>query len=300
MDREISAGSREFGGVLAWIENNLDQRLTLERIANHARLSTYHFSRLFTIHMGRSVMAYVRHLRLIEAAKRIATEPNLKLMELALDSGFESQEAFTRSFKRTFGVSPGRLHLAYHLQLQPEARARHDAPKAGLRVEQLPEPIHRKSFTVAGLLHHYDDGTKLAIPGLRRRLVRILTCAGRVVGETYGVISSERRGDGSFCYMAAAPSEPDELPLPELEKMEIPACTYLVFRITMAAGPAHPQITEALENIWDTLIPESGLSVNETPDFEQYGPDFVPGQAGSVIFYHVPVQLSQGVSVACR
>jgi len=284
--------------VLAWIEDNLDQPLTLERIANQAGLSTYHFSRLFTIHMRRSVMAYVRHLRLIAAAKRIAAEPNLKLMELALDSGFESQEAFTRSFRRTFGVSPGRLHVAYHLRAKAEPSALHDAPKASVRIEQLPELIHHDSFSVTGIFHHYNDETKLAIPGLRRRLIKILTSAGRAVGETYGVISSEGRGDGSFRYMAAVPSNSDTLHLPELERAEIPACTYLVFRITLAAGPAHPQIRTALQTIWDTLIPASGLSVKEAPDFEHYGPDFVPGQAGSVINYHVAVHLPRkGTSV---
>lgn len=291
MDRKISARTGEFGAVLAWIEDNLGQPLTLERIANQAGLSTYHFSRLFTIHMRRSVMAYVRHLRLIVAAKRIAAEPNLKLMELALDSGFESQEAFTRSFRRTFGVSPGRLHVAYHLRAKAEARALRDAPNAGVRVEQLPQLIHRESFSVMGLVHRYNDETKLAIPGLWRRLVKILTSAGRAAGERYGVISSEGRGDGCFRYMAAVPSNSDTLLLPELERAEIPACTYLVFRITLAAGPVHPQIKTALQNIWDTLIPASGLSVRETPDFEQYGPEFVSGQAGSVINYHVAVHL---------
>jgi AraC family transcriptional regulator len=291
MDREVSARSREFEAVLAWIEDNLDRRLTLERIASHAGLSTYHFSRLFTIYMGRSVMAYVRHLRLIEAAKRIAVEPDLKLVELAMDSGFESQEAFTRSFRRTFGVSPGRLHLAYHLRAKAESRALHEAPKAGFRVEQLQELIHRESFTVTGLYHHYDDGTKLAIPGLRRRLARILTAAGRAVGETYGVISREGCAEGSFRYMAAVASDLDLLHLPELELTEVPAGSYLVFRIILAAGPVHPQIKTALQTIWDTLIPASGLSVNEAPDFEQYGPGFVSGQAGSVINYHVAVHL---------
>jgi transcriptional regulator GlxA family with amidase domain len=54
MDRDTSARNRGFETVLKWIVDNLDQPLTLERIANHTGLSTYHFSRLFTIYMGRS------------------------------------------------------------------------------------------------------------------------------------------------------------------------------------------------------------------------------------------------------
>jgi AraC family transcriptional regulator len=299
MHRDITARSREFKVVLSWIAENLDRPLTVERIANHAGLSTYHFSRLFTIRMGRSVMAYVRHLRLIDAAKRIAAEPNLKLMDLALDCGFESQEAFTRSFRRTFGVSPGRLHVAYHPRVKAVACALHDARSTCVRVEQLPDIVLRKSFAVVGLCHRYDDGTKLAIPGLRRRLVKILTSAGKAVGETYGVIFSEEASDGSFRYMAAVPSDPEGASLPELERAEIPTCTYLVFRITTAAGPVHPQVQTALRTIWDTLIPESGLAVEEAPDFEQYGPNFISGQAGSVINYHVAVHVPEESPHSC-
>lgn len=289
MDREISARSREFELVRAWIIDNLDQPLTVERIAKHAGLSAYHFSRLFTIHMGRSVMTFVRHLRLVDAAKRIATQPELKLMDLALESGFQSQEAFTRAFKRTFGVSPGRLHVAYHPKVESYPDAYENAHNVGIRVEQLPELLDRESFTVVGVSHSYDDETRLAIPGLRKRLIKLLSSAARPVNETYGVIFSEEAGDGSFRYMAAAPSKANELPIPGLEKAEIPACRYLVFRITLAAGPAHPQIRAALKMIWDALLPASGLLVRDAPDFEQYGPDYISGKSGSALNYHVAV-----------
>lgn len=289
MDRAANSRCRQFEEVLAWIVDNLDQPLTVERIANHAGLSAYHFSRRFTIHMGRSVMAYVRHLRLVEAGKRIAAEPNLKLMSLALDSGFESQEAFTRSFRRTFGVSPGRLHIAYHSRVQPEPSAFRDAESDGVRVQTLPEHRRRESFIVSGLCHDYDKGTKLAIPGLRRRLVRILTSSGTRVEETYGVIFGQDRRDGSFRYMAAVPSSSEVMAIPELQQAVIPASTYLAFRITLTSGPVHPQVRAALRIVWDSLIPASRLLIKEAPEFEQYGPDFVSGRAGSVIDYHVAV-----------
>ena len=92
--------------VVTWIEQQLDQSLTLESVAARVGLSPYHFSRLFTARMGRSVMAYVRGRRLVRGARRLCDEPDLKLVDLAFDCGFESQEAFTRAFKRLFGVSP--------------------------------------------------------------------------------------------------------------------------------------------------------------------------------------------------
>lgn len=74
--------------------------MTLEQVAARAGLSPYHFSRLFTAGMGRSIMAHVRGRRLVRGARRLCGELDLKLVDLALDCGFESQEAFMRAFKR--------------------------------------------------------------------------------------------------------------------------------------------------------------------------------------------------------
>lgn len=101
--------------LLAWIEARLDEPLTLDAIAAQAGLSPYHFSRLFTARMGRSVMAYARGRRLIRGARRLVAEPDIKLIDLAFDGGFESQEAFTRAFRRLFGVSPGRFRQGFSL-----------------------------------------------------------------------------------------------------------------------------------------------------------------------------------------
>lgn len=60
MDSPLPPEPDLFIRLLAWIEERLDEPLTLERIAQHAGLSAYHFSRLFTARMGRSVMAHVR------------------------------------------------------------------------------------------------------------------------------------------------------------------------------------------------------------------------------------------------
>ena len=109
MDNATSTRPDPFVALTAWIEQHLDEPLTLEQVAARAGLSPYHFSRLFTARMGRSVMAHVRGRRLVRGARRLCDDPGLKLVELALDCGFESQEAFTRAFKRVFGVSPGRF-----------------------------------------------------------------------------------------------------------------------------------------------------------------------------------------------
>src|SRR5690242_600400 len=83
--------------VLAHIERNLFEPLSVGALADVADLSPFHFSRLFTARVGESVMAYVRRRRMLCAAARLGRNPGVTddietpaLIDLALDCGFES------------------------------------------------------------------------------------------------------------------------------------------------------------------------------------------------------------------
>lgn len=91
--------------VLAHIEAHLFKPMSVARLARVAGLSPWHFSRLFAARLGESAMDYVRGRRLEPAASRLSGADKPPLIELAFDSGFESQEAFTRAFKRRFCVT---------------------------------------------------------------------------------------------------------------------------------------------------------------------------------------------------
>ena len=109
MQTPAATAARRLATTLRWIEDRLDQPLTLDAIAAQAGLSPWHFSRLFAAAFGTGVIAHIRRRRLARAAIRLAGEPGLRLVDLAFDTGFESQEAFTRAFSRQFGVPPGRF-----------------------------------------------------------------------------------------------------------------------------------------------------------------------------------------------
>src|SRR5258708_33409624 len=90
------------------IDARLFEPLTLADLADAAGLSAYHFTRQFGARFGDSPMAYVRARRLAAAADRLCGEGSPALIDLAFDWGFDSQEGFTRAFKRVFGLPPGR------------------------------------------------------------------------------------------------------------------------------------------------------------------------------------------------
>ena len=277
--------------VLDWIERHMDEPLTVDGIAAQAGLSPYHFSRLFSVRMGRSVMAHVRGRRLVKAARRLQDDPALPLVELAFDSGFDSQEAFTRAFKRVFGVAPGRFRRGFAVA-PIEGQYPMTLPETAAAVVQLPDLVRFDAFTVAGPVRRFGEGNKAEIPQLWSKLIVALPFPGQVPSwATYGVCWNVDRSEGSFDYMAGVGIAPDARPPEGFAVEHIPAAAYVVFRMILNGGPIHPQVKGAMAKIWGELIPKSGLKLAGSHDFELYDGEFAPTKPGAVIDFHVPVAI---------
>jgi len=91
--------------VLVHIQANLDQDLSLEVLAKRVGLSQFHFHRLFRSAVGETLKQYTQRLRLERAASRLIIHDST-ILDVALDSGFQSHETFSREFKRRFQVTP--------------------------------------------------------------------------------------------------------------------------------------------------------------------------------------------------
>lgn len=92
--------------VIAYIDDHLDQQLALNKLAEVAYFSPYHFHRLFLAWMGETLGDFIRRRRVEVAAMRLAAQPSTRILNIALSVGFGSAEAFTRAFKSRFGLSP--------------------------------------------------------------------------------------------------------------------------------------------------------------------------------------------------
>ena len=104
---------RFFRGI-TYIEDHLWDGFSLEDVAGASAWSPYHYARLFRLVTDDSVMAYARRRRLTEVAKRLVLEEE-RLLDLAMDCQFGSQEAFTRAFVKQMGIPPGNLRNSRQL-----------------------------------------------------------------------------------------------------------------------------------------------------------------------------------------
>lgn len=93
--------------ALGYIEAHLEEEVTLENAAAAAGFSMYHFHRIFLEQVGMSVTDYIRSRRLASASASLLYTSE-EIIQIAFRSRFESQEAFTRAFKKEYGMPPGR------------------------------------------------------------------------------------------------------------------------------------------------------------------------------------------------
>ncbi len=127
--RRAQAQEQKIQRVCDYIAMNLDNALSLEVLSAVAACSRFHFLRLFSAYTGMSLSRFVTLARLKRAAYRLAFEPDRKIIDLALEAGFDSPEAFARAFKRHFEQTPSQFrqhpdwplwHRRCQLRLPPQ------------------------------------------------------------------------------------------------------------------------------------------------------------------------------------
>lgn len=104
--------TRRFEQVFAYIEQHLDSPLTVEQLSDVACFSRFHFHRQFSQFCGISISRYITLMRLKRASFRLVNDPPEKVINIALDAGFENPESFSRAFKNTFGLTPSEFRKA--------------------------------------------------------------------------------------------------------------------------------------------------------------------------------------------
>ena len=93
------------GKAVQYIEENITDELTVEKIAAHVHLSPFYFQRGFSLLCGLTISEYVRNRRLALAGNDLATGAE-KVIEIALKYGYDSPDSFAKAFTRFHGVTP--------------------------------------------------------------------------------------------------------------------------------------------------------------------------------------------------
>ena len=285
--------------AVEYIEKNLTGSISLQQIAGESFMSPYHFHRVFHGTIGQTVSEYIRERRLTLAAIRLAGTKD-RIIDLAFEFGFESQEAFTRAFKKQFGYTPakyrtlGKNSVLYHRKSLASGGIKHLF--GGLTME--PRIVNKDSFRVIGM----ERTTSLKnnrIPMLWQSFFpKMSEIPHRTGNHAYGICINTAGFDvrdftdeTEFIEMVCVEVSKFESIPSGMVARNIPARKYAVF--------THKGDLATLRNTYDyiygTWLVNSGQEINfqmdEADDFELYDERFNPQDpVNSEFDIYVPIK----------
>ncbi|PKU25201.1 AraC family transcriptional regulator [Telmatospirillum siberiense] len=109
---KTSRYAERFNRLFDHIDRHLSEDLSIEILSEVVSFSKFHFQRQFSDYCGLSVGRYIQLMRLKRASYRLVFNKFDRIIDIALDSGFESPESFARAFKNTFGQTPSEFRKA--------------------------------------------------------------------------------------------------------------------------------------------------------------------------------------------
>lgn len=270
--------------IINYIEDHLEDEISVETVSTFSGYSPHHFQKMFAACVGMSLGSYLRRRRLTKAAQRLVKTQE-RIIEIALSSGFDSQEAFTRAFKSMFFSTP-----KDYRDHGPEISLRSQPQMCGAFIQHLnykgvdmePRFEEKNEFYVMGLGNQFERGKTEKIgtmlwPEFSKRFGEIPNKKGKDGNGfvTYGVCQ-EIWVDGHiqdhFKYFAAVEVEPETKAPEGMVLLKVEKQKYAIF--THRTGLKNLEHTN--QYIWGTWLPQSGFELLPASDLEVYPSNFSP------------------------
>jgi AraC family transcriptional regulator len=273
---------------VGYIESHLRSPLSVEQIASEsAYYSLYHYVRLFRILTGETPGSYLRKRRLAEAARELV-DTDRPILEIALEYQFQSHEAFSRAFKKQFGLAPGEQRKRRQfLHLAP--RAAIGDVHADAHTCEPPRLFHAGPFLLAGVAYHGDNSDGRLAQVWQAFSANNAHIPQRSVPQrTFGLwqYPHEFRVTRDFDYLAAvAVNDLSALPQGIVGK-RVAATTYAAFE---HHGPIR-NIRQTYVYAYGSWLPGSGYQLAGRFDLESYDERFLgPEHPASILSIWIPI-----------
>jgi AraC family transcriptional regulator len=250
------------GRVTAYIHDHLADDLDLNRLAEVAHLSPFHWHRVYQALYGETIATTVRRLRLTRGSGYLANT-GLPVAQVARQCGYPNAQSFTRAFTAAYGLSPTRYraegtHVAFR-QAQHQAAASMAAYAVEVRqvpAVQLAGIAHRGPYMQVG--RAFDVAfTCLAAQGLARPDMRWLAV---YEDDPFAVPESQLHS------RAGLSLPPGGVPQPPLESFTLGGGRCAVLR---HQGP-YATMRAAYQWLYGQWLVQSGHEAANRPVFEEY------------------------------
>lgn len=262
-----------------YIDENITKKISVEELANISGFSTYHYYRVFHSFVGMPVIEYVTRRKLQYSIFDLSS--GVKILDIALNYGFETHPGFTKAFKKAFGYSPNyyRIHAPEGFPQKVNLANIKENKVGGIIME--PKIINKDAFKIVGYkfdttlrnnAHSRDIPAfweKCDIEGKETKLYA--TQKPPRHGE-YGICINTNIETDEFSYVLGIEVADFDNALEEMYKLEVPAATYAVFTTPAVADE---DFVESIKGTWKYIFeewfPNSGYEIDSAKlDFEFY------------------------------
>jgi len=290
--------SKDIEKCVEYIEAHIKENITVEEIAAEVGYSVFHFCRVFSLCKEMSVMEYVRSRKLSLAS--IELFAGRRIIDIALDYGFETQSGFTKAFRKAFGYSP------------TQYAARMDGFAKGKTIEiggyiMKPVIVRKPAFKIAG----YGIQTNVAGSMYTKDVASFWSHyeGENLESKMYKLLNPPKHGEVGLCipssdngnatYLLGVIVEDYSKVEDDMLTMEVPEAEYAVFTtppVDTTTDIEQVGFVQVIKSTWKYIFEEwfkdSGYVYDDSKlDFEFYD-ERCHSRPDTVMEIYVPVKKS--------
>jgi len=267
--------------TIDYIDDNISEKITVDKLAEIAGFSTYHYYRVFHSFVGIPVMEYVLRRKLQFALYELSNKK--KIFDIALDFGFETHAGFTKAFKKCFGYTPSFYRI--HATIGPPQRVNLEKIKinkiGGITMQ--PKIINRNSFKVVGYKFETtlrNNSHSRDIPAfwyqcnLEGKEENLYKTQNPPKHGEYGICVNTNMETDEFSYILGVEVIDFNNAAKDMYKLEVPSATYAVFT-TPTVPSDDDSFVSSIQGTWKYILeewfPNSSYEIDDSKlDFEFY------------------------------
>ncbi|MEM7604395.1 MAG: helix-turn-helix domain-containing protein [Myxococcota bacterium] len=274
-----------------FIEGRLEGPLELREVSRAAGMSHWHFQRMFKALTGETLMAYVRARRLSLSLDRLL-RTDARILDIALDAGFESQASFTRAFRQAFGITPGAYRRLGHgarflrkVRIDADYLANLDrGPRRAPRIVARPKQVLTGQMTELYGVDSHKNNLADKLPQLWDTFLQV-PFESIEGARYYGVIEQFSEREERLRYHAAVELPNGAKTDRPLSTVHVPAASYAIFEHHGYAA----DLDHTVNYIYSVWLMQSGHRHSGGPDLEIYDHRWHASSPHSVVEYAIPL-----------
>ncbi|SEL70409.1 AraC family transcriptional regulator [Parapedobacter koreensis] len=260
----------ELNRVIDYIEDHITEDLSLEAIAEYAKVPDFHFRKVFFYLSGLTLSEYVKNRKLSEANKDLLAGE--RVTDVAFKYGYQSMDGFTRAFKKWSGMLPSdvikeKTHKSFPklsfiitvkggttMEFSIENKPAFNFVGVSKRVPMQFEGVNNEIVTLARSI---TDEQKAEMHALQN------IAPYEVVNVSYDADAKFMKEEGDLTHLIGVLTTENQLS-DRLEKVPVEAGLWAVFP---NEGPFPATLQQTMASIYAEWLPSSNYEVIDAPSF---------------------------------